>query len=261
MKNIIFLISIILVFTSVQYSQIYPREQTVLAGEYFVNFDPGEGNGIPITAQYGLATVEIALNIHLDRGDIAYLRFQSSNGKWSAPRGIKYKYYDLTTAQYYIKYANGSQTQFQNMTVLNEPINSPFYLAVSSNIPLLATSDSVFVRFQSSNFFWSTWSRASGIVAVGDDKSDKPSEYALYNVYPNPFNASTKFEYDIPFAAYVTLEIYDILGSKVCNLLAEHKEAGHHSILFDANHLPSSVYLCRFRADNYFTTKKIILSK
>lgn len=70
-------------------AQPYPRDQHLAAGEYFFNDDPGPGNGIPIPGQYGFASINVTLNFpSVPLGTYIYVRFQSTNGTWSAPRAI-----------------------------------------------------------------------------------------------------------------------------------------------------------------------------
>ena len=53
-----------------------------------------------------------------------------------------------------------------------------------------------------------------------------PTEYALAQNFPNPFNPNTTIRYQLPKDGMVTLKIYDILGSEVATLVNEEKAAG-----------------------------------
>ncbi len=88
-----------------------------------------------------------------------------------------------------------------------------------------------------------------------------PKNYRLHNNYPNPFNPSTKLRYDIPKTGPVKLEVFDILGRKVANVLTGTKPAGSYSVIFDASALSSGVYIVRFKAGNFVQTQKITLLK
>jgi len=67
------------------------RDQRILSGEYFTNIDPGEGNGTPISigADPLWETNAILSDLYLPKGTKIYIRFKSTNNKWSAPRCIK----------------------------------------------------------------------------------------------------------------------------------------------------------------------------
>lgn len=86
-------------------------------------------------------------------------------------------------------------------------------------------------------------------------------EYSLSDNYPNPFNPSTKINYTINIAGYVTLRVYDVLGTEVASLVDERREAGSYSIEFNAANLPSGIYLYRLTSGNYIETKKLMLLK
>jgi len=88
-----------------------------------------------------------------------------------------------------------------------------------------------------------------------------PSEYKLFDNYPNPFNPTTKIRYNIPEAAQVKLNIYDLIGRKVKNLVNKNMNAGRYEIIVKGSNLASGVYLYTFEADDYREVKKMVLLK
>jgi len=87
------------------------------------------------------------------------------------------------------------------------------------------------------------------------------SSYALLTSYPNPFNPTATIRYSIPHTQSVTLEVFDDLGRTMATLVNEKKDAGEHSIQFDASKLGSGVYICRLVAGNKLLTNKLVLLK
>lgn len=87
------------------------------------------------------------------------------------------------------------------------------------------------------------------------------TEYALHQNFPNPFNLSTMICFDLPEAALVTLNVYNIQGQKVSSLINGMLNAGAHSIIFDAATLPSGVYLYRLDANGFSMQQKMLLLK
>jgi len=98
------------------------------------------------------------------------------------------------------------------------------------------------------------------VIPICDDPV-LPSKLSYYQNYPNPFNASTTIRFVIPESQYVKLTVYDLLGRRVENLLDEYKQAGAHSVSFDASHLSSGVYFYRLQAGERVETKRMVLLK
>jgi hypothetical protein len=88
-----------------------------------------------------------------------------------------------------------------------------------------------------------------------------PSEFALFQNFPNPFNPTTTIRYQIPKEGKVVIKIYNILGSEVMELLNEQKELGIYEVEFNADNLASGTYIYRIIADNFSQSKKMILLK
>jgi hypothetical protein len=77
------------------------------------------------------------------------------------------------------------------------------------------------------------------------EKSFKPSSEmatSSIDVYPNPFNATTRIRYKLTSSGYVRLVVYDILGREVSKLAQGYIHAGSYSINFNGNNLPSGTY-------------------
>jgi predicted lipoprotein with Yx(FWY)xxD motif len=100
-----------------------------------------------------------------------------------------------------------------------------------------------------------------GVVTGISEESNIIMDFALLQNYPNPFNPSTKFKYSIPTSRFVTLKVYDVLGSEVATLVNEEKPAGNYMIQFNASQLSSGIYFYKLQTDSFIETKKMILMK
>ncbi|NIW44733.1 MAG: T9SS type A sorting domain-containing protein [candidate division Zixibacteria bacterium] len=89
--------------------------------------------------------------------------------------------------------------------------------------------------------------------------SSMPTVFFLHQNYPNPFNPTTTIRIDLPHAAKVKLEIFNILGQRVAILLNEHKPAGHHEVKFDGREFASGVYFYRIQTTEFTAIKKMLL--
>lgn len=110
---------------------------------------------------------------------------------------------------------------------------------------------------------------ARGQITITDiDEDALPVQFSLNQNYPNPFNPSTTINFQIPVTkalsgdeAHVTLKIYDVLGREVAVLVNEDKAPGNYSVNFNAPDLPSGIYLCQLKSDNFSQSIKLVLMK
>jgi hypothetical protein len=98
-----------------------------------------------------------------------------------------------------------------------------------------------------------------------------PDVYSLSQNYPNPFNPSTKINYSLASDSRVTLDIYNILGVKVGQLVNQDQSAGYYSVAFSTSSLSKSitsgVYLYKITAvdkatgNSFSAIKKMMMLK
>lgn len=105
------------------------------------------------------------------------------------------------------------------------------------------------------------WAMGSGTTSVSNKETAVPSEYALSNNYPNPFNPSTSISFSVPKPSRVRLTVWNTLGVKVATLVDEVRTAGEHTVRFDASNLSSGVYFYRFDAGSIRYAKKMLFLK
>jgi hypothetical protein len=94
-----------------------------------------------------------------------------------------------------------------------------------------------------------------------------PSDYSLDNNFPNPFNPSTTIRYGIPTRSRVRVDVTNVLGQKVAELVNTEKEAGFYQAVWSAE-APSGLYFLRVEAiplngrySRFNDVKKMILLK
>lgn len=88
-----------------------------------------------------------------------------------------------------------------------------------------------------------------------------PIRFELYQNYPNPFNPETVIRFDLPESQLVNLNVYDIHGRKLSVLLNKTLPAGTHAIKFNAEDLPSGIYIYQLITPKFNHMKKMILLK
>jgi len=79
--------------------------------------------------------------------------------------------------------------------------------------------------------------------------------------YPNPFNARTTIEYALPEAGHVTIDVYDLLGRKIATLVDGYKDAGRHSVNWDAGTVASGIYFYKIQAGSNVEIRRMMLLK
>jgi len=84
-------------------------------------------------------------------------------------------------------------------------------------------------------------------------------EFTLSQNYPNPFNPVTTIRFSLPRAAEVSLVVYNELGEKIVDLVEGKMAAGTHQAVWDAASCAGGDYFCRLKADNFITTRKLVL--
>lgn len=99
------------------------------------------------------------------------------------------------------------------------------------------------------------------VTAVSSGRLQVPSEFKLYQNFPNPFNPTTTILYSVPRRAAVTLIVYDVLGRKVATLVDGTKSKGEYRVEFNASRFASGVYFYRLKAGSYTRVRKLLLLK
>jgi hypothetical protein len=94
-----------------------------------------------------------------------------------------------------------------------------------------------------------------------EDENTSPVGYFLDQNYPNPFNPITKIKFSHPKSEYVTIEIYNMSGQKIIELLNNEINEGTHEIEFNAGKLSSGVYYYRIQASEFQDVKKMVFIK
>jgi len=94
-----------------------------------------------------------------------------------------------------------------------------------------------------------------------------PEKTVLYGNYPNPFNPETVIKWSVGSdQCSVSIEIFNIKGQKVKNLVDGMYSAGVHTVVWNGQddhgrHVGSGIYFYRLKAGDFTETKKMLLVK
>ena len=103
-------------------------------------------------------------------------------------------------------------------------------------------------------------------LAVHEQSELVPAQFALHQNFPNPFNPTTTFRFDLPGESEVRLAVYDMLGREVALLLRDNLPAGTHSVNWaglndKGTPVSTGIYYVKFVADEFLETRKVTLLK
>ena len=156
------------------------------------------------------------------------------------------------------------------------PILDVYYLDEARYTPDINLEPDVVYYWRVRWFDGSDWSRFSrtfclktpgNATPVDDDYDDiLPEGFSLSQNYPNPFNPMTYIEYEIPYRGHVQLEVLNILGQKVKELVNTTKSAGHHQALWNGTDeggrpVAAGTYFYMFKAGDYKVCRKMLFLK
>ncbi|MBM3713376.1 MAG: T9SS type A sorting domain-containing protein [Actinobacteria bacterium] len=102
--------------------------------------------------------------------------------------------------------------------------------------------------------------------SVKISQDDIPNNYKLSQNYPNPFNPSTTIEYEISQPENVKINIYDVTGRLIKELVKEQKNIGRYSVVWNGkddsgNMVASGNYFYQIIIGDFAHAKKMILLK
>ena len=104
----------------------------------------------------------------------------------------------------------------------------------------------------------------AGFVTGVSDNPNVPTEFALDQNFPNPFNPSTQIRFTIPHEGQVKLSVFDLLGREIRVMLHSSLTAGSHTLAWDGRDAsgvsaPSGVYFYRLTHGDRQVTRKLLL--
>jgi hypothetical protein len=183
--------------------------------------------------------------------------------------------YDVTLVIYQSVNTNPSYftmpVQVKLNTSLGDTIVTLFNNAQTQNFQFQVIGNPTSIVFDPGN-----WILKNNTVVTEVEDLTVPLQFSLEQNYPNPFNPSTTIEYNVPQSGFVTLKVYDILGTEVATLVNEQIDAGKHKVVFDSQsgevrNLNSGVYFYKLfvselqgtdgKLGEFVETKKMILLK
>lgn len=94
-----------------------------------------------------------------------------------------------------------------------------------------------------------------------DEQGISESGLTLAQNRPNPVRNTTTINYELPSDGFVTLKVYDLLGTEVATLVSAVQAKGPQSVVCDASTLSNGIYFCRLSVNDEVRAIKITVNK
>lgn len=101
----------------------------------------------------------------------------------------------------------------------------------------------------------------AGTAANADEESLLPTEFKLHPPYPNPFNPTTTIAFDVPKTQSVALNLYDVSGRLVRELVQQEFAAGRQRVSIDGKEMASGIYFVSMVSGEFQAAQKLVLMK
>lgn len=168
--------------------------------------------------------------------------------------------YDFDTKENYatVKYnSSGAEqwTEIFNGVSNGSDIASSLFSDVNDNIYVTGYS------YDGSNSVDYVTFKYSQTVGINQISSSVADGFELKQNYPNPFNPVTILEFAISEPGFVSLKIYNELGSEISTLVSSQLNRGTYKYNFDASNFTSGIYFYKLETNNSSATKKMLLIK
>jgi hypothetical protein len=82
----------------------------------------------------------------------------------------------------------------------------------------------------------------TGVAPISDLNMNTPLSAMVQN-YPNPFKNQTTFKYRVAEAGHVSIDIYDLTGKLVANVVNGSKTEGTYEVTWNQNNLAAGTYI------------------
>jgi hypothetical protein len=98
-------------------------------------------------------------------------------------------------------------------------------------------------------------------INTSSDDPQNPAPALALTAYPNPFNPSTKVEFEVPRAGKTTLKLYNMKGQLLKVLADETFRQGKHTLSLDLDQQASGIYILSLESGGKRLHKRITLMK
>jgi len=95
----------------------------------------------------------------------------------------------------------------------------------------------------------------------GIEEDEIPTQFALLNNYPNPFNTNTVLSYTLSRDEQIAIALFNMSGQLVDNIYQGYKKQGPHRIEYSFSGLASGVYIFQLSSQDFSINRKCLYLK
>jgi hypothetical protein len=250
---------------SMQFHAPFDTSDKIIITEGWGNFGPGGGHMMPDSLFCQILEINpenlhrgnnifAGYEIHMFRPDGTSGMMDSGGmmgSRMSFASNVQFQlhYTDAQLEHYNINEETVSLIYWDNET--NSWLNTDFEIDRQNNLVSFSSSEV-------SNYLALTAEEATGIITADENVVE---DFILEQNYPNPFNPSTTISFQIKNSSHVELNVFNMLGEKVTELVNRQLEPGKYEVDFVADVLPSGLYFYRLNTDIGSITKVMVLIK
>jgi photosystem II stability/assembly factor-like uncharacterized protein len=156
-----------------------------------------------------------------------------------------------------LRWAPSEGARSYRLLIADDPL---FLDTFAEDSSILATSTTVKGLRHNSTYYW----KLRGVNDYGSWGlvnswfTTEIGPFGLSQNYPNPFNGTTAIEFSLAVTSHVNIEVYNLLGQRVCSLVSGDFGPGDHTTTWEPRGLSSGIYFCRIIAENLAMTRKML---
>ncbi|MBN2012970.1 SBBP repeat-containing protein [candidate division KSB1 bacterium] len=251
---------------------------------FFTKFDPS-GNSLMYSTFFGGGVddrfdISSSCDFVLDENSNLYFAgniwiSQRTNPGFPITAGAYKQTYDYPASNTFLSGLNASGTDLVYSTMLDgddfcvriaiDQSHNIYVVRETKNTELPTTGNALDSSYNgedwySGDIYIIKFARTT-TTATNNKKQSKPAQFHLCQNYPNPFNPSTTIRFTLSKSERVSLKIYNLVGQHVATLVDDVRSAGEHQVKWQADGLPSGIYLARLQAERQMETIKLIFQK
>ncbi len=178
--------------------------------------------------------------------DVTFYNIRLAEGIYDVTLLLAETEYSTAGQRIFDVYSEG-QLYFNNLDIYNE---AGGYSALEKVIENLSVNDGLLEVYLDASQGETVLSGIKiDLIATGIESHSVVPDMFNWKVYPNPFNAAAKVDYQLTQSAGIQFNIYNIQGQLVSSFDQGYRSAGNHFLTINGHRLSSGMYFIEMLVD------------